>query len=106
MSDDRVDGGSSAPLAPSGAFPRGVDDYEQWWRGDAGNDQNSGNESSATGGQVEYQLTNGGTGTLEVGRGQSASKDPGSKIKAFRACTNYYIDGYPIKGCSSWAYFS
>ncbi|WP_030486983.1 hypothetical protein [Micromonospora chokoriensis] len=66
----------------------------------------SGNEANATGGQVEYQLTNGGSGTLAVGHGKSASKDPGGKIKAFRACTNYYIDGYPIKGCSSWAYFS
>lgn len=66
----------------------------------------SGNEFQATGGQIEYQLTNGGTGNLHVGRGQSASKDPGSDVKAFRACTTYYVDGYDTKGCSSWAYIS
>ncbi|MFI7658466.1 hypothetical protein ACIBTW_06205 [Micromonospora parva] len=66
----------------------------------------SGKEREATGGKVEYQLTNGGSGSLQVGRGQSASKDPGSKMRAFRACTNYYVDGYDFTACSSWAYFS
>ncbi|MET8042239.1 hypothetical protein ABZU25_15435 [Micromonospora sp. NPDC005215] len=66
----------------------------------------SGKESGATGGRVEYTLTNGASGDLAVGRGQSASKDPGGKVRAIRACTTYYVDGYDIKACSSWASFS
>ncbi|MGW1530494.1 hypothetical protein [Streptomyces sp. NPDC002159] len=63
-------------------------------------------ESHATGGSIEYQLKDGTTHSLTAARGETASQNTNSGIKGFRACTNSYIDGYDIKSCSTWRYFS
>lgn len=66
----------------------------------------AGKEYSATGGSVQYQLTNGNSGSLYANYGKSASTDPGSDVKGFRACTDYFVDGYSFSACSEWAWLS
>ncbi|MEV4346271.1 hypothetical protein AB0J83_17515 [Actinoplanes sp. NPDC049596] len=63
-------------------------------------------EYKATGGTIEYEKWDGSKDELSVGRKGSQSRDLNQKVKGFRACTNWYIDGYDLRTCGDWYYFA
>jgi hypothetical protein len=58
----------------------------------------------ASGGTIQYQLTDLSGGGLSVGRGKTAYRNNRLPVRAFRACMDWNADGEYGQSCGSWRF--